>query len=274
MEKMLEGRISDLARSSEYEVKRSGFLTPAEQRAALDAARANGDGGRCFFWGGVAGCERRAALFLPEWMTGDFCDRGGAFDESREEFVKELTDSGADGGEIAKLFAPLEISGSPYTELSHRDYLGALLSLGLERDAIGDIFPTGPSGAVVFATPEAAELILSDLVSVGREKVSVTRAELPASFRITREFEAITDTVMSIRLDGVVKALCNISREAASDLVLSGDVSVNYVVAAKPDMSLEKGDVISVRGYGKYIFDGDRGVNRRGRIRIDARKYV
>ena len=84
----------------------------------------------------------------------------------------------------------------------------------------------------------------------------------------------LTDTVMSARLDGIVKAFCKITREEASDLVEKGDVTLNYITETRTDKIIVKGDVLSVRGHGKFIYDGDRGVNRRGRLRIDARKYV
>ena len=270
---MLAGRISDLARSSEYEVRTSVFLTPAEQKAAYDAALRAGASDRLAFWGGAPECERRLAVFLPEWMTPD-SSFGGAFDEAREEIITELSSEGVVDRTLSGAIVPLEVTGSAYSELDHRDYLGAVLALGLERDAVGDIIVTSPSGAVIFALAGAARAIEEELSSVGRESVSVRRAELPAGFRATREFEAITDTVMSPRLDAIVSALCRVSRDASASMIARGDVALNYGTASKPDAQLSRGDVITVRGYGKYVYDGDRGVNRRGRLRIDARKYV
>lgn len=270
--KILEGRIADLVRSSEYEIKTSRFLTPAEQKTAFDTVKGAGAEGRCLFWGGVPGCERRLAVFVPEWAAPDVV-LGGAFDSEREETLKEMISDGT-AQEASEAVTPLEISGSAYSELTHRDYLGALIALGIERDSIGDIIVEAPSSAIVFALPGAAKLIEKELSSVGREKVTVKVCRLPEEFRVEKEFEAITDTVMSPRLDGIVKALCNISREDASKLVEQGDVSVNYAEMTKPDAEVVKGDILSVRGYGKFIYDGDRGVNRRGRLRIDARKYI
>ena len=270
--KIFEGRIFDLVRSSEYEIKTSRFLTPAEQKAAFDAAGNGGAAERCLFWGGAPGCERRLAVFVPEWLAPD-TKQGGAFDPAREEAVKEMIAEGTVDGELLPVL-PVSISGSAYSELTHRDYLGALIALGIERDSIGDIIVTAPSSAYVFALPGAAKLMENELTSVGREKVNVTVKPIPDGFRIEKEYEVITDTVMSPRLDGIVKALCNVSRERAAELVEGGDVALNYTVEDRPDAAVEKGDVISVRGFGKYIYDGDRGVNRRGRLRIDARKYV
>lgn len=271
---MFAGRIKDLVLSSEYSVRTTGFLSPLEQREAFEAASSTGAGMRCFFWGGVPETERRALVMVPDWMTpaGVF---GGAFDPEREDALWEMILSGGDGGEVSGVICPIEISASGYeAPLSHRDYLGALLGLGLERDTIGDIAITGDFGAVVFVLERSADFIVQNLVKVGASAVKAGRTCLPEGFRVPREFEVITDTVMSVRLDGVIRALCKISREAASSLVEKGDVTLNYAVETKTDREIKKGDVLSVKGYGKYIYDGDRGVNRRGRIRIDARKYL
>ena len=272
--RMFGGRIKDLITSSEYALRISRFLTPAEQAEAYDIARAEGAGGRCFFWGGAAEAERRCAVFLPEWMIPEDTAPCGAFDPLREDAVREIISSGTDSGDIDEQIAAVRIEGSAYTKLTHRDYLGALTALGVERDSIGDIYVDSPSSAYVFALAAASALIVSELSSVGRERVAASLAERSRCLRIERGYEPVTGTVMSARLDGVVRVLCNISREAAGELVGSGDVSVNYSVVTKPDRSLERGDIISVRGHGKFIYDGERGVNRRGRLRIDARKYI
>ena len=271
---MLAGRIKDIAISSEYSVKTTGFLSPLEQREAFETAISVGAAERCFFWGGVPECERRMLVMIPDWLTpeGTF---GGAFDPAREEALSEIISEGADGGEINVSVCPVEISASGYdAPIGHRDYMGALLGLGIERDTVGDIAVTGDYGAIVFVLEKNADFITENLTKVGASAVKAARTILPEGFRVPREFEVITDTVMSVRLDGVVRALCKISREAAATLVEKGDVTLNYAAETKTDREVKKGDILSVKGYGKYIYDGDRGVNRRGRIRIDARKYL
>lgn len=271
---MLPGRIGDLISGSRFEAKTSAFLTPSEQRTVFENAVSERASERCFFWGGAPEAERRIAVFVPKWMLTDNGIVGGAFDQEREDELREIIKSGSDSGIISDAIVPIEIAGSSYSELSHRDYLGSIIGLGIERDAIGDIVCSSASSAVAFLLPSAAKLVTSELSTVGKEAVAVRIAELPVSFRIEHEYETITETVMSPRLDGIVRALCKISREEAAKLVSSGEVSVNYVTEDRTDYTVVKGDVISIRGYGKYIYDGDRGVNRRGRLRIDARKYV
>lgn len=271
---MFKGRISDLIAASEYTVKTSGFLTPLEQRIAFDTAKSEGAEYRCFFWGGAGDAERRILVMLPDWLTPEQPLLCGPFDEEREDAIREIMASGADSGEIKDAVCAVEITSGKFTALEHKDYMGALLALGIKRETLGDIVPLESGRAVAFLLPHAAAFVGENLEKAGREGVKVEKVTLPDGYRIPWEFETLTDTVMSLRLDGIVKSLCKVSREDAQSLVEKGEVTLNYICETEKDKPVCKGDVISVRGYGKFIYDGDRGVNRRGRIRFDARKYI
>lgn len=273
-EAMFKGHITDLIDSSEYSVRTSGFLSPLEQRIAYDTACACGAVHRCFFWGGAGEAERRLLVMIPDWMTPETPVLCGPFDTEREDVLREIMMQDTDGGEISGAVCPVMITSGNFATLEHKDYMGAILALGIKRDLLGDIVPLEGGRALVFLLPKAFSFVEENLEKAGREGVSVEKEELSLSYRIPREFETITDTVMSVRLDGMVKALCKVSREDAASLVEKGDVTLNYATETEKDKTLTKGDVISVKGYGKFIYDGDRGVNRRGRIRFDARKYV
>ena len=93
------------------------------------------------------------------------------------------------------------------------------------------------------------------------------------SFEVTRNLEEIVTTVATPRLDGVVRALCNISRDEAAGLVLRGDAEVNYFCEKETDRHLSRGDILTVRGFGKFIIESAEDVTRRGRIRLIAKKY-
>lgn len=273
-EAMFRGRVSDLVEASEYTVKTSGFLSPLEQRIAFDTAKSLGAVQRCFFWGGAPEAERRILVMIPDWMAPEEPVVCGPFDEEREDVLREIILSGADGGEISDAVCAVEISSEGFRDLEHKDYMGAILGLGIKRELLGDIVAAEGGPAVAFLLKSAVSFVEENLEKAGREGVKVEPAELPEGYRIPREFEVMTDTVMSLRLDGLVKSLCKLSREDAAALVEKGEVTLNYIVETEKDAPVSKGDVISVRGHGKFIYDGDRGVNRRGRIRFDARKYI
>ena len=109
---------------------------------------------------------------------------------------------------------------------------------------------------------------------MANDRVKVARAVLPAGYEIVRKFKPIADTVASARLDGVVTALCNLSREAAKEKILSKEVEQNYETAEKTDIPVSAGDVISVRGVGKFEVDSVSDPTKKGRFRLIAKKYI
>ncbi len=174
---------------------------------------------------------------------------------------------------LSETFVPVHLKCSGYESLSHRDWLGSLMALGIKRETIGDIcFFEGE--AYVFAEPRAAAYIENELSRAGRAKVSAEICSLPEDFKIELEFENISTTIASPRIDGVVRALCNVSREDAASLVTSGLVEINYFTEAEVDTKVARGDILSIRGYGKYFVDSTEEQTKKGRFRLLARKLV
>ena len=139
---------------------------------------------------------------------------------------------------------------------------------------IGDIAPIDEYTAYVFVDCRVAGFLLDTELRVASDRVKVTRAALPADYRIERKFKPIADTVASPRLDGVVAALCNLSREAAKEKIVAGEVEHNYEIAARPDAAVAAGDALSVRGVGKFEVESVSDPTRKGRFRLIARKYI
>ena len=119
-----------------------------------------------------------------------------------------------------------------------------------------------------------ADFILSDLKKVASDTVRVARIELPSDFAPKREFLHISDTVSSARVDCVVAALCSLSRERASAAVTSGLVEVDFETEVRPDRTIKAPCIISIRGYGRFRVNSVSEHTRRGRLRLDADKFV
>ena len=156
--------------------------------------------------------------------------------------------------------------------LTHRDFLGSLMALGLRRESIGDIL-VEEGRAIAFVTEEIAGYILSQIEKIGRTGVTVTKGfslPLPAK----NELAEFSCTVASQRLDCVVAALCNISRGAAAQKISEGLVSVNSAVTEKTTKSVSAGDAVTVRGKGKYIIDSITDKTRKNRIVLKYKKYI
>ncbi len=266
-EELLARRASELAERAKYSIVLSDFLSPREQ--LLFAA--NSDGRNAGFWGGAFGCDRRIAVLIPEWLENDVFSP--VFSRESEEFAHSLILS-SDDDEIKNFVIPLEIRGSGYVKLTHRDYLGALLALGIKRNLIGDIETTNDSCATVFVQTRCAEFISANLTSVGRDTVRINNADIDDDHEISKSFSQILGTVASPRLDCVVAELIRSSRAEAANVISAADVEVNYRAVTRVDHTVNSGDIISVRGKGKFVITAFGDLNRRGRIRFDAKKYV
>ncbi|MBQ4066384.1 MAG: hypothetical protein IJD22_01945 [Clostridia bacterium] len=272
-ERLLISRATELSVRQENSAVALSFLTPREQRLVYEAMVAGHRADRLFFWGGYYGAERRRALFLPSWIEAEKACREMLFSREREEFFVSLLSEYGMEALLSEYTHVLKLSGSGYAALEHRDYLGALMALGIKRSVLGDICVEGDS-ATVFCDERASAFVASELRSAGRDTVRCEIAEAGLDFCPVRQFEKICSTVASPRLDGIVRALCSVSRDEALRLVNQGMVEVNYFVMKEPDRTVSPGDIVSVRGHGKYIVDSACDATRRGRLRLLARKYV
>ena len=156
--------------------------------------------------------------------------------------------------------------------LTHRDFLGSLLSCGVKRETVGDIL-CGDGLAVSFVDENVAPFLCGQLTKVGGEGVTVTAGytgALPAG----RAYAPIRDTVASPRLDAVVKALIGTSREEAARLIAAGLVSLNHLPSLSASAPVREGDCLSVRGKGRYMVDALGPPTRTGRLALSARKCV
>ena len=232
-------RIDDLFRRCERAnvLTSTVFLTPAEQ-AAADAYAKRLPGCRLLFSGGQEDCERKAAFFLPDYMEAEDFDPAGEISALRIDAYY----------------------GAP----THRDYLGALLALGVRREWIGDLRVTG-QGAWVFCLPSVAEQ-LAGLERAGRVSVKaadIPLSEVPAPERKRRE---VHFTVQSPRFDAVLAETFRLSRTQTVKLIAAGAASLNHLPCMKNDAPVSEGDVFSLRGKGKATLAEVGGQSRKGRL--------
>lgn len=157
-------------------------------------------------------------------------------------------------------------------ELTHRDFLGALINLGIERSELGDILVRDKS-CYVFATETMAEVICRDLTRVKHTSVMAKVCEPPKEL-IESKTENGQLQAKSLRIDGIVAKLCNLSRSKSAELFLSGKVFVDGRLMENESHQLKAGDTLAVRGYGKYKIVSTGGVTRKGNLIIEYERYV
>lgn len=167
----------------------------------------------------------------------------------------------------------LRVSSKGMRELSHRDYLGSLMGLGIKRECIGDIVTLNEKEAIVFVREEIAEHIIRDLDKVGREYVVVSNYKGDTD-SLSSKTENLKLIVTSMRTDNFVSSCINSSRTEALKLLSADMVFVNYLQVNKPAQTIKEGDVVSIRGYGKYIVGSLSGKTRSDRLVINVLHYI
>jgi len=222
----LLARAADLARrAAGGEVAYGPFLTPQEQRMLKIRLPQKQTP---LFCGGYPDAERARAFFLPDYMAE-------LDDDVRREVLAEA---------LGEAVVPLLVKGSGFHTATHRDYLGAVLNLGIKREALGDICVLPDGGAVLFCDSVMATFLKENLVRVARDTVSVGEVTLPPDFNGGRSFKPLCDTVASPRADAVVAALCHLSRERAQALFARELVQMDYEPLEKYDREVPEGAVL------------------------------
>ena len=258
----LFARLDDLCVLRDKGIMRStDFLSPRELYHASAYLDKMGTLYRVF--GGYEGAERCRVYLLPDYMEG-------VLEDGKRELDELLDELGEDTDTVA-----LRMSGSGYRTLTHRDFLGSLLAMGIDRAALGDILvDLDGFGATVFCGRAIAELVEHESCRIANDKVSVRRLGKGEITVPERRFAKINDTVASARLDCVVASLCSLSRERARETVISGIVEMNFESEDRPDRTVIAPATVSVRGYGRFRVLSVSEQTRKGRYRLEAVKYL
>lgn len=270
--RLLLSRLDDLVRvGGRGEAAVSSFLTPREAKYARAHLSARVSAGTAVLWGGYPEAERVRVVILPDYTEGLVDAAALASDPAAV-----LSDAGLDdvAETVRGAVCPILVKGSGFRELSHRDYLGSILGLGLERDAIGDILIPDSHSAILLTDTRVGDFLTTQMEKVATDTVKVSRLPEGTALTGTRRLQPVNDTVASERLDCVVAALCNLSREKAQMAVRSGLVELDYEAVEACDTTVEAPAVISVRGFGKFAVHSFDGTTRKGRVRLVAGKYM
>lgn len=156
-------------------------------------------------------------------------------------------------------------------KLTHRDFLGATLNLGIHREKIGDILVKDNEG-YIFCHDHMSNFLIQELKKVKHTNVTVSLYE-GESIHIEPDFEEIGGSIASNRIDCVLTMICKVSRTASANLITSGNVFINGRQILSNNLSLKENDIISIRGNGKYIFKEITHTTKKGRIFVRLFRY-
>lgn len=155
--------------------------------------------------------------------------------------------------------------------LTHRDFLGAVMNLGIEREMVGDIL-VEEKAAYVFCVESIAPYIVDNLDQVRHTHVKCHITEVPDELA-SPKMEDVSVSVSSPRIDGVISKLYNIPRSTSLELFRAGRVFVNGRMTENNSYSLRQGDTVTARGFGRFCYEGEQGETRKGKLRVLAKIY-
>ncbi len=208
----------------------------------------------------------------PKDMFPAVYETYGGYEYAERQMVAFLPD--ALYYEFRYPFQPLKVTPlyDRFAEtLSHRDYLGAVLNLGIDRCKTGDILVQGKE-AIIFAADSIAPYVEESLSKVRHTSVCVTAGTFQ-DFHYVPEFEHIKGTVSSVRLDSVLAVAFPLSRSRVAGMIEGAKVYVNGRLTTSNSHHLKEGDIISVRGMGRAVYGGIQSETRKGRYSILVSRY-
>lgn len=202
--------------------------------------------------------------------------------------VDMVNEGGYDNGERARiifinkqwgeydrdqLLNALEIEHRKQDTIGHRDILGALMNMGIERNTIGDIETKGTKPTLV-CLPEIGQYILDNLTKIGNIGVIVRKIPLEQLGARIEELEMMHIIASSMRIDCLVAEVFNLSRNEASNLIQQGKVVLNHKLVTKQDDNVQEGNTIALRGKGKVKVLSIDGKTKKDRIKLVIGRYI
>ena len=229
-----------------YDVKCSDFLNPYEVKNAIDILNSERDL-KYTVDGGYEEAERSVISIYPFYMEYE---------------------------DIEKQLRFLQIEGNfKFKTISHKDYLGSLMNLGIKREKVGDII-IHENFCQVIVSADICDFIIMNLEKVSRNNVKVKEISKNEIIYNPPNYKEISFTITSSRLDCVISGLYNISRQESMKFINGEKVQVNYEKIKSPSKEVRDDSLISVRGKGRAKITSIGELTKKGKIKIKAKLIV
>lgn len=157
-------------------------------------------------------------------------------------------------------------------KLSHKDFLGALMSLQIKRELLGDINVSDGKAEIV-AHDNCCNFIVNNISKVGRVGVKVSVTE-NITLNIVPKFKDIFGTIASYRIDNIVALCTALSRTKSVEIIKASRVTVNYKEIFDNSYIVKPNDIIRIRGYGKYVLTDNEKKTKKNRYYVTIQKYI
>lgn len=239
MDSVLLARIDDAIKLSDLRgvPKFVGFLNEIETATVIDYARSNK--ARFQIFGGYEDASRVVFCALPDWA------------DEAEFPITQVT------------FKYRKVD-----KLSHRDFLGTLMSIGITRESVGDIL-VGEGRAVAFILQDVLSYVTTQIEKVGGVGVEII-IDSTEPLPLSDSGKEVKTTVASARLDAIVAHLSGTSREKANEQIKAGNILVNQKICINNSKKIIEGDQITIRKKGKFYIKNMSNTTKKGRIILVA----
>jgi len=248
-EKILKNQIEDLINKAKNKGNSATkFLTPSQLLEAKNFINYNkyNDEVEIREEGGYFGAERKRLVFInKDWGSSD---RGA-------------------------LIIAIQIEHRKKDIIGHRDILGALMNMGIERNTIGDI-ETKNQHPTLVCLPEIGQYLIDNLKKIGNIGVNLKYIDIEELGTRIEELEEELLITSSMRVDCLVAEIYKISRNQALIMVQQGKIIHNHVVVVKQDDIIKEGDTITLRGAGKVKILAKEGLTKKDRVKIKIGRYI
>jgi len=225
---------------------RTDFIDPRQREIIKNIVNSNMDL-TMFFDGGYDGAERGRALIAPDYWTYQSEEMGLGF---------------------------LKVVGSNrFDQLAHKDYMGALLNIGIKREKFGDIILFDDHAQYILSE-EVVDFVKMQLIQIKRTKINLEDIKREQLNPITINLNISTYTISSLRSDAVLSQLIHLSRTKVVELIKRKHLKVNWQVIDKIDFALQAGDLISIKGYGRFKVIEIGELTKKDKIRVKIGKMV
>ena len=253
-EKLTAAKILDKLEftKTKNKIQYTDFLNLNEQEMAMKLLK-KAECDNYYFFGGKENSERKILVIYPEKLTEEM---------SRKNDNKAIS--------VVRIKLPNELEG----QYDHRTYLGSVIKIGIEREKIGDIL-VERNGADIIAKNEVVEFLVQNLAALTRFKsAEISQEDITELKNVQISKIEISSVVISLRLDNIVSTLAKTSRSKAQDILKQERVFLNHQVETKASKEVKVGDIITIRGKGRFEFREIAGNTRKGRFVIKIDKYV
>ena len=253
-DKLLLAKVLDKIEFSKgkNKIENSDFLNLAEQDL-VDKFLKKIKFSNYYFFGGAGEAERKILILYPEKLTEEM---------ARKNHGKMIS--------VIQIKLPIELDD----EYDHRRYLGAIMKLGIEREKVGDI-AVKSRGAEIIVKNEVQNFLMQNLGSLTRfSSAEIEVKDIEDLQEIEAQKIEITEIVASLRLDNIVASLARTSRNKAVEILEQERVFLNFKNETKSSRQVKVGDVITIRGKGRFVFKEISGNTRKGRFVVKMDKYV